>query len=132
MNANELRIGNYVLYKDKIVLILGINTDVFETIGSNYETVTDNNIWLSPTPPLTEEWLLKFGFDKKVYPNKTIEYSLTVRDIDFLFHIRKIVSNELEFMIYAGDDGKLPIKCEYVHNLQNIIFASTGEELTIK
>ena len=67
--------------------------------------------------PLTEEWLLKLGF----------EYG-----IKSLSRFRFEWDNG--FIIIAPDNGSgdISVKCEYVHTFQNLYFALTGEELTIK
>jgi len=61
--------------------------------------------------PLTEEWLERFNWN----PPKDIgvSFSLTTDEIHFV----------------AGNYYK---KIEYVHQLQNLYFALTGEELTVK
>ena len=63
MKANELRIGNLVNYHDKVIDVKGIvrNTIYF----GDKEECWDSNIgdYVAFTPiPLTEEWLLKFGY----------------------------------------------------------------------
>ena len=67
---------------------------------------------------LTEEWLIKFGFKKMNYKllNKIVFYSETW-DIEF---------SDNEF--YMPDIG---IVVKYVHQLQNLYFALTNEELSI-
>lgn len=63
--------------------------------------------------PLTKEWLIRFGFEEygNGWHNGLIWY----------------VNNKCWF-------GKSPIieNIKYVHQLQNLYFALTGEELTIK
>jgi hypothetical protein len=83
--------------------------------------------------PLTEEWLLKFGFciyyDSYVRHSgrKTIEISLDAQ-ADESGDVWIGYSNDI------GIDIQTISLCEikYVHQLQNLYFALTGEELTIK
>lgn len=105
MTANELRIGNLVYYDDDVIEVeayqLYILTDYFEPI------------------PLTEEWLLRFGFNTIsdrifFYGNFGYEFGITNR---------AVLKNEKHFVLFP--------KIKYVHQLQNLYFALTGEELTL-
>jgi len=71
--------------------------------------------------PLTEEWLLKFGFEKLNLiawrcGNIIIETVLG-------FNVRMMATEESSVFIK---------KIKHVHQLQNLYFALTNEELTIK
>ncbi len=76
--------------------------------------------------PLTEEWLLKFGFNKE--PDK----SFTKRDIAIF--LDKRFSSNLFMQENQGDFTWFSYECkiEYVHQVQNLYFALTGEELILK
>lgn len=75
---------------------------------------------------LTEEWLLKFGFEKnfridsdgskKTPVWRKGSFSITIWSDGRLF--------------YDWIGGNIELKC--IHQLQNLYFALTGEELTIK
>ena len=126
MNANELRIGNYVNLKDKGLYKIDWGYDlekIEDWEGTDYCTPI----------PLTEDWLLKFGFvhNKSVnedgellinnYTLKIDKYSTIVIEDDFSFGIE----NEIESVIFDNDVLKS------VHRLQNLYFALTQKELTI-
>lgn len=104
MNANELRIGNWVHW------------------GKDYQIDVDdisNHAWndvLQPIP-LTEEWLLNFGF-KKIKTWLGDAYENENGDIAYLNGQIYIISEDVKV-----DTPK------YVHQLQNLYFALTGEEL---
>lgn len=140
MKANELRIGNYVTIAHES------NTPLIkvETITEHFINVFDNRIgydirFVLPIP-ITEEWLLKFGFKKSwgrndvwIDRSKTIEvynYDGVQEYDDGTKRVEGI--KEGEYAICA-DDGYIAISkpFKYVHQLQNIIFALTGEELKI-
>ena len=70
--------------------------------------------------PLTEEWLLKFGF---------VQYLLIWRYKGFT--IASSLNNGYGLTGYCIENI-FPINCLYVHQLQNLYFALTNEELTIK
>ena len=115
--VNEIRIGN----------IIGINKipKDFE-ISSGEHIVSEKLLWtilyfetvrnaLYPIS-LSEEWMLKFGFN-----------------IEECFYFNNGVWLELledfEFRIEGFD---LDNKIKYVHQLQNLYFSLTGEELVLK
>ena len=117
MKVNELRIENLVYDAFNAEAIVCDITQTGININHGYSTISINE--LKPIP-LTEEWLLKFGFE-----NDNIEWWNGIISIgiykDGLFYcptgqayIRK--GNEIQ----------------NVHTLQNLYFALTGEELTFK
>lgn len=74
--------------------------------------------------PLTEEWLVKMGFEKRVDGddfNIWHWYELQILpDIAF-------VQGNLDVFILDHDN----IRVQFVHQLQNLYFALTGEELKL-
>jgi hypothetical protein len=80
----------------------------------------DVDVFYKPIP-ITEKWLLKLGA-KKLSDN--------FFDIGYLKF--KIHSHQYGIDFHFGNGGKHYIKPHYVHSLQNLYFALTGEELTIK
>ena len=82
---------------------------------------------------LTEQWLIDFGFEKIMH-----KYSLN--DSSLTYHYE--LNNNKDWMLYFLKDGRFafndskPHKPQYLHNrfahqLQNLYFALTGEELTL-
>ena len=145
MKANELRIGNIVNISEdwyrrnphlsktpKQIIVDSINYDGL--IGTSiyfangYEIEDD----LDPIP-ITEEWLLRLGFEKNNQSYQVV-YTINVEDE---------YEQDYTSKLYLGLDGQYFIgipyelfrgksKIQYVHQLQNLYFALTGEELTIK
>ena len=118
--VNDFRIGNLVLDEDgelcKIEQLSSEKMECFQQVStiktqSCISAKYPSNIYAIE---LTEEWLLKAGFER-LFPTGST-YSL--RDFN--------VSDFGENGIYHYD-VKQPIK--YVHQLQNLYFAMTGEEL---
>ena len=67
MKANELRIGNYLIYKEEIHKVRGLDIShglVIEPIKIPHEGYPCVHSDTIKPIPLTEEWLLKFGFEK--------------------------------------------------------------------
>ena len=116
MDAKELRIGNYV--KDH----LGRFQKVSETRSNAYICYLSNGHKLkyklnTTNPiPLTEEWLVKFGFVKD-----KLEVGL--------YHF-----NDLEIFLpnYFTWKTQFLNNIKHVHQLQNLYFALTNEELKLK
>lgn len=112
MKANELRIGNYI-YSFGDILKIDLN-DI-----CNVECSTDD---VFEPIPLTEEWLLKFGFEKINNEYWYMYYAFCINEYFDVFGIKVTKSWQ---NIYG-------IKIRYVHQLQNLYFALTGQELTFK
>ena len=117
MKANELRIGNLVKYSDKDLLFtvteisqagIGVENEIEETWIEldSFEPI-----------PLTEEWLLKFGFEKI-----GVNFHLN----NFCIWFKLIHEN---YWFRYDNQG---IEIKYVHQLQNLFYCLCGEELTLK
>ena len=126
ITASELRIGNFVyerrcdgkLYANKVTEIKH-----FDTIDK-----IKCNSWFVDSPiEITKEWLLKFGFEfivdtwyLKVFALWETEWGDAKGNtgIGFFYELRQF--------------GMMDRRIEYVHQLQNLYFALTGEELILK
>jgi hypothetical protein len=80
--------------------------------------------------PLTEEWLLKFGFKKERHFD-LIVYAIHPTD-GILRSLLAIAYHEDGEHFCNINDKWIPNKIKHVHQLQNLYFALTGEELIIK
>lgn len=111
---NELRIGNLVHVGN------GIYERVLEILLDSITTETKQGIFDFEGIPLTPEKLEKAGFNIKNgygYKHKKLKCILTkVADADG-FHVRMT---------------DLTLEYQYFHQLQNLYFALTGEELQIE
>lgn len=106
MKANELRLGNWVYDEGDLKTPIQI-----------VRLEEDNTGWLKPIP-LTEEWLLKFGAEENI-----------LRLIDDMW----IQFEDGEWCVCNDNDGFYDVSCiKHVHQLQNLYFALTGEELKIE
>lgn len=125
MNNKELRIDNYV-QDDKGRLCRIVEVLKEPTFEGDYSYKASplvgglHTLPLKPIP-LTEEWLFKFGFSitenqADILVNN--RYNLRVTDLGYI-SIQKWTK-----MI------NLMVCCEYVHQLQNLYFELTREELT--
>ena len=131
MRANELRIGNLVYaktisyHKDAICSITGLtHKGIYVKYGRGH--IIPINI--EPIL-LTEEWLLKFGF--------TLGYSKWGYNIPkWMFDLTAFIGIGLNgdkkfFNVYSvnGDTKQILCSIKYVHQLQNLYFQLTGEEI---
>ena len=119
LNADDLRIGNLVEYENAIfeIDIIAREFPSLNTIAYGVGVVR----WIDLKPiPLTEEWLLKFGF-QKLYDNYYLLYvgSLTIN------YYYNYSGSTWKFML---EEQLLDIK--YVHEVQNLYYSLTKTELT--
>ena len=137
MKANELRIGNWILipYQNAPIVVPAHETQV-QGITIFGEILTDNTPILEGLKThynhifgisLTEEWLLKFGFDNI----NSKEYGIKCGSCWMSLSNPKDMGEWQDCYCWVFDRFKF-IELKYVHQLQNLYFAFTGEELTIK
>jgi len=129
MKVNELRIGNYVqcLNEDdeKIAIAKIVSID---SVGScEYPIMVETIIGDSEEYyhqfsgiELTKEWLLKFGFELHGHTYDKGLLSICLKG--------RIYQNGRTYFNSWCINERMP---KYVHELQNLHFALTGEELTI-
>ena len=126
MKANELRIGNLIIgeythdYDRKEQLLCKVV--VIDSVGE-----TQHSIWVDSNSsvetfddfkpiPLTEDWLKRFG----------IKNDIDVWELTGVFWLQEL---EDGCFFLGCNSGWTGIEIKYVHQLQNLYFALTGEEL---
>jgi len=135
IKANELRIGN-LIQGEEIGEVIKIDiTDGRHILTSEEDGGGEDDFY---PILLTEEWLLKFGFeweteeknhiqlslpDKNLYPESKITFYQLGKSIDI--HCQLYQSGYLDGMFTT-------FAVKYVHQLQNLYFSLTNEELTLK
>lgn len=136
MKANELRMFNWVhnsinKVDFQIDCFLGHEwcTNICEFDSQEFDSKIED---LKPIP-LTEEWLLKFGFIK-------VTYTVSLSDGGMPYHYELEGQGNhwrlyFDGRFFAFNERKLNLHLShnrYVHQLQNLYFALTGEELKIR
>jgi len=146
MKVTELRIGN----------IVKLNNKDYHAFEDFYPMTDENNIWIIEdifrsgnlviynslenlyksceisdieNIELNKKWLLKLGFSKSER-----QYDYFMREYDFNYRIN-IGFKDISIHISEKYDyikGSTHPKTKYLHQLQNLYFALTNEELTIK
>lgn len=134
MKANELRIGNLIRWKDEseeIVNITGIEHDeqgYWICTGEKEQAQIEEFIPIE----LTEQWFIDLGCFNMEYG---FEYQLEPETV-----LRIIEScgecypqlDQIGESTYEPQQIVMLNSIKYVHQLQNLYFALTGEELEIK
>lgn len=116
MKPTDLRIGNIIKWKygeDNYNAITGVDE---EMIG--IDTITPFGVEPKDIEPIqiTEEWLVRFGFEKEhgYFIKSKMKF-----DINTIGKVRFHWSQKVTYI-------------DYVHQLQNLYFALIGEELILK
>jgi hypothetical protein len=122
MKAEDLRLNNWVEIKDQEVKTYA----QVEGIG-NLQHVA-GQLWsieeLEPIP-LTEEWLTRFGFNDDGFKQyEFINWGIKVKKDPHAIS----ESNWIVFHGFMNQFSEL-VSLKHVHQLQNLYFALTGEEL---
>lgn len=126
IQTNELRIGNYILYLNELYVVDGVKYEgnapsskwriAFRTIDGKSRNAKMEN-WIEPIP-LTPEILEKAGFNNTRFRITNGSHDITISDDGDGWAFEPWISN-------------IFIKIKYVHQLQNLYFSLTGEELSI-
>jgi len=141
MNANELRIGNYVFDdEDQIVKVENIMSKRFVAWNEMEECVlfskSDDPVNMFSSKiypiPLTYEMLVRLGFSKDEYKNGYIGKDFKSGQMTLDFVLSEPLTKGQWNIYYTFDLLNSRFKSlEYVHQLQNLYFDLTGEELAL-
>lgn len=130
MKASELRIGNYVQGTKLSIPRLGIESDgIYQISGYGIYLLESGSLAYEPIP-LTEEWFEKFNATKDKEFN--MHYTLPINgDYGYMLFLKD--GDEYDVFIHVDEDSILLYNSiKFVHQLQNIYFAISGEELILK
>lgn len=111
MKANELRLNNYVKHNGNFYQVEEISDEWLQI--DNYQLNTELNE-IEPIP-LTEEILLKCGFFEG----------------QIGYYFLNDITISVEGQVYFGDEETWVAELQYLHQLQNLYFALTNQELEI-
>ena len=119
IKANELRIGNLVYYGESIRVITQIGVSPQRNFVGVDNMITTFDV-ISPIP-LTPEILEKAGFVKELILGRKDKYWYRLGELSY---------NESHEAFWFH--GILKYQPKSLHQLQNLYFALTGEELIVK
>lgn len=124
MQAEELRLGNKI-YCDDLDIDTGKWVQKIIDVGYRdiYNLINGNDMVKGSYEgiPITKEWLFKFGFE---VAETTHNYTMVING--FYLGINKNGSVDMDYGEY-----KDIATVKYVHQLQNLIYALTNEELNV-
>lgn len=122
MKTNELRLGNWVHDGSRFPMqVVGIfDNDVYLDFEGNEGDVWECGLEGAKPFEIDQEWLIKFGFEE----DGPDWYYLSTKDrftnIGYSYSVNKNIFEVNEWEV---------VNVKYVHQLQNLYFALTGEEL---
>lgn len=141
--VKEIRIGNIL----KQGIVVAIRETSFDVRKDGWSEWSSNCVTITPIT-LTEEWLRKLGLRTDGYSES---YSMQIGDDNYssdggniiIINTQKYNDGEsytgdgwlfctLSTLTSDFDSYGFKTRIKYVHQLQNLYFALTGEELTIK
>ena len=138
MKVEELRIGNFIKYRDiigKVNKIFSPKKDFDAPGGICYYSTSSHCggvVWEEHIEPieLTEELLVKIGFEKDGN-----NYSLVCGDIEVGYYVDKFkqalhIKVPREKRFYKNELRSYDVK--YLHQLQNTYYCLTNKELEIE
>lgn len=120
MTTKELRIGNYLLYEGDRIQVTNIAA---KSINLTFEGITVVS-WIPIEEvepiPLTTQIIERLGFRYRynTYPYKDSEYRITKANGRF-------------FLTFIQDHKRL-VEVFFVHQVQNLIYSLTGEEISFR
>jgi hypothetical protein len=142
MKANELRVGNWVTGDDgpQKVAYLGETIGLWNSIGGTekyqHNPIISHDIDNLKPIPLTPEILGRAGFDKYVVTTEGSVWGPSVltyyKKETPRFRYISIRLQELEDEVNYVWEGDFSGYIKSLHQLQNLVFALTGEELNIE
>lgn len=131
MIPNELRYENWVKYNNEYWQINAVDGSSDEVDLYNYDHASDVDIDEIEPIPIDRIMLAKLGFTKVPKSHRS--------DYDWIYEYKKAKSiielsiggykKELHLFLWSGDCLK---HIKNVHELQNLYFALTGEEMDIQ
>lgn len=127
IRANELRIGNLAYRTNKSTGkrdLIQITPSCIMDISANGE----RSSFIYEPIPLTEEWLVRFGFSKGILFDTILYLSGTRWHISYHDGIYQLNYKE------NPSSQWVPVlkDIKHVHTLQNLFWILCGEELTLK
>lgn len=137
MKANELRIGNLInVFRhpedESMTSMMAMDISLVDGV---YWTELEDGFMVNVEDgitaiPLTEEWLLKFGFENKGHG---FSDNIYYKQQEWCNWGHRVTISKTGTVLSHGfmNQWSELTALKYVHQLQNLYFALTGEELTI-
>jgi hypothetical protein len=129
MKNTELRLGNHLQPVERQKAAYGCHLGIVTSIQEGHFIVCNHypGHWFEPIP-LTEEWLVKFGFDVN---DDELTHNIKKANIEG-FRINTYSDEDVKYWWLGYYHNKKNNHIKHVHQLQNLYFVLTGEELLLK
>jgi hypothetical protein len=128
MKASEVRIGNLLNHNNGFVVgpftVNSIHISDLErdnAYAKEYEPI-----------PLTEEWLIEFGFKKENNTIYSISDKLSSSEVGRWYFFKNENNSFTPHIKRENKFSWIGKEIKHVHQLQNLYFALTGEELGLQ
>ena len=140
MKANDLRIGNWIRYENKLVQVVQLSSLMILCQRDENQFLVNHEPEIFQPIELTEEILLKIGFKKERQLLSYLFYLDYEIDKDNIILVKYIIYPKAPSLlkIIASQGGNYEcfefIKrgIKYLHQLQNAYYCLTGQELKVK
>jgi hypothetical protein len=131
LKTTDLRLGNLLLHGSDVIKVTGINEAQISFIDRGQERY--HRLISYRKIPLTEEILLKMGFEKSNPSGWVTMGEDYFKKGEFVIESRKSLNSfSYEWHKKFKDSNNIGTYFKYVHELQNLYHSLTGSELTIK
>ena len=114
LKSRELRLGNWVMQGGVETIVDSLSRNIKDWDRTNNKRTID----CEPIP-ITEQWLIDFGFEKS---GKWFTKGMFISELNISVVYKTAT-------ILDTDEARIHFP-EFIHQLQNLYFALTGEELT--
>ena len=131
IQANELRIGNWVQHDGYLLSLCGMDKKYAYVESNNTKDPYQHRKYFETIEPipLTEEILLKCGFENDDFCPEYNHYGIKYDEVaNYWFNIQRKIGTEIFFF----ETNHSLTQVQTVNQLQNLYFALTGEELIIE
>jgi hypothetical protein len=128
MKARELRIGNWVeqFIKNEGFSEIKVESDIIRSVEYHNDYGYDDDEIYYNSIPINDDWLIRFGFELEGLSYvKNMKARMKLMFFDGFISQLSIMQDDKEISFASNH-------LQYVHELQNLVFALTGEELKTK
>lgn len=131
MKANDLRIGNWIRYEDKLVQVVQLSSLMILCQRDENQFLVNHEPEIFQPIELTEDILIKIGFKKNIIYGSTIEYLPINNDLVSVFCTKE--KQNIKIQIVCENATETIVKyIKYIHQLQNAYYCLTGQELKVE
>lgn len=140
MKANELRIGNWIKYEDKLVQVVQLSSLMILCQRDENQFLVNCAPKVFQPIELTEELMLKIGFKKERQLISNLFYLDYETDVDNIIRVKYVIYPKAPSLLKITTSQCGNYECfefmkrgiRYLHQLQNAYYCLTGQELEVE